>query len=157
MNKKINFIIFPRGKKLSIAERRNGSWYPYTPLHWGLSSSSHRKEDIHDGEWMGLGKSGWGWPLLCTLIPRQAQRKKTRHGFCPFSALQSCLGRQADASEVLCRLCRFNTGVDRGLLFTLSYYFGLRPGLFADSAGKHRGGVICQQWVACRELSVVLL
>lgn len=60
-----------------------GPDYPYAPLHWGPFSFSHRKEDIHDGECTGLGRLGWGWPLLSTLIPRWAQQKKPKMASAP--------------------------------------------------------------------------
>lgn len=72
----------------------------------------------------------------------------------------SCPGRQAAASEVLRGLCvsaAVDAGVGNGLLFMLSCYFGLGPGLSADRASKHRGGVVCQQRVACWDLECCFL
>lgn len=109
---------------------------------------------------MGLGKLGWGWPLLSTLILRWTQQKKKATWLVSllcFSELPGQAGKCLWGPVQALHFCCPDAGVDSGLLFTLSYYFGLRPGLFADGASKHSGGVICQQWVACRELSVVLL
>lgn len=55
------------------------------------------------------------------------------------------------------RFQRPDAGARNGLPFTLSYGFGPGPGLFADRASEHRGGVICQQRVACWGLRAVLL
>lgn len=52
----------------------------------------------------GARQVGMGLAIAQHTDPEEGTAEETQDGFCPFSAFQSCLGRQADASEVLCRL-----------------------------------------------------
>lgn len=105
-----------------------GTWQ----VEMGLATTQHTDPEVGTA---GKKNPTWLLPLLCFSELPQAGRRLS----CPVQTLRF---RHPDA------------GVDSGCLFTWSYYFGLRPGLFADGASKHMGGVICQQWVACRELGV---
>lgn len=76
--------------------------------------------------------------------------------FC-FSELPGQAGCCLRGPAQIPRFQRPDAGARNGLPFTLSYGFGPGPGLFADRASEHRGGVICQQRVACWGLRAVLL
>lgn len=76
--------------------------------------------------------------------------------FC-FSELPGQAGCHLRGPAQTPRFHRPDAGAGNGLLFMLSYGFGPGPGLFADRASEHRGGVICQQPVACWDRRAVLL